>query len=64
MLGKFRNLNVCPVGAVSKIIVSNSIFSIELKILLWVYLINWEKDIASSIPGTELRISLSKVWVP
>jgi hypothetical protein len=29
--------------------VSNSIFSIEL--------MSWEKDIASSIPGTELKIS-------
>lgn len=30
ILGKFKNLNVCPVGAVSNTITSNSIFSIEL----------------------------------
>jgi hypothetical protein len=33
MLGKFKNLKVCPVGAVSKTITSNSIFSIELHYL-------------------------------
>jgi hypothetical protein len=34
MLGKLRNLNVCPVGAVSKIITSKSIFSIVLNYTL------------------------------
>jgi hypothetical protein len=31
IFGKFKNLNVCPVGAVSKTITSNSIFYIELE---------------------------------
>lgn len=56
IFGKFKNLNVCPVGAVSNTITSNSIFSIEL--------ISCENDIASSIPGTELNISFNKVCVP
>lgn len=55
-VGKLRNLNVCPVGAVSNTITSNCIFSIEL--------ISWEKDIASSIPGTELKIYPIKFFVP
>lgn len=63
MLGKFKNLKVCPVGAVSNTITSNYIFSIELYISQKKYLINWENDIASSIPGTELKISFNKVCV-
>jgi len=56
ILGKFKNLNVCPVGAVSKTMISKSIFSIVL--------INWPKDIASSIPGTELMIYDIRLRVP
>lgn len=56
IFGKFRNLNVCPVGAVSKTIISKSIFSIVL--------INCPKDIASSIPGTELIIYDIRLRVP
>lgn len=56
IFGKFKNLNVWPVGAVSNTITSNYIFYIELNIKWIKYFINWEKDIASSIPGTELSI--------
>jgi hypothetical protein len=62
MLGKFKNRRVWPVGAVSNTIKSNSIFSTELN-YKYVYLISFEKDIASSMPGTELNISLNKFFV-
>jgi hypothetical protein len=59
MFGKFRNLRVWPVGAVSNTIKSNSIFSTELT-YKYVYPMSFEKDIAESIPGIELNISLNK----